>query len=197
MGGGVTNYRGDLSTGLDPAFSRGAGHFFIRHNLNEAVSFKYGLMLGKVAADDQESEDDYAQVRNLDFATRLVELSAQFEYNFLDYRSPSRRRAWSPYLLMGVGYLRMDPVFNQLPDYPVQQLVLPFGLGIKHVIQGQWNMGIEFGARKTFTDYLDDLGGEAVSYKFGNGNPNTRDLYAYTCLTVSYTFYKVPCPRFY
>jgi hypothetical protein len=75
---------------------------------------------------------------------------------------------------------------------------LPFGVGLKYVLAGQWNLGLEFGARKTFTDYLDDLGGNLnTTNKFQNGNPFSNDMYVFTSLSVSYTFYKIRCPNFY
>jgi len=37
------------------------------------------------------------------------------------------------------------------------QLAIPFGIGIKYGIDREWSIGLEFGARKTFTDYLDDV----------------------------------------
>lgn len=36
------------------------------------------------------------------------------------------------------------------------QPVIPVGLGIKYAVNPQWSVGIEYGIRKTFTDYIDD-----------------------------------------
>ena len=34
---------------------------------------------------------------------------------------------------------------------------IPYGLGLKYGINRKWSIGLEFGARKTFTDYIDDV----------------------------------------
>lgn len=197
-GGGVMHYKGDLAPGIRPKFARPGAHIFLRHTPKKTVTLKYSIAIGKLFADDSESDDAYAQRRNRFFNTRLVELSAVAEYNFFDYRNEKSRKAWSPYLFGGVAVFRFDPVENGSPDYKTTQLALPFGVGIKYVLGGQWNLGLEFGARKTFTDYLDNFGGELnPTSKFGNGNPNDTDLYTYTALTISYTFYKIRCPSFY
>ena len=36
------------------------------------------------------------------------------------------------------------------------QIAIPFGVGIKYAIDQNWSIGIEYGLRKTFTDYIDD-----------------------------------------
>ncbi len=197
-GVGTTLYRGDLAPVLTPGFARPAANIFLRHTPGRAVTLKYSLMAGKIFADDSQSEDNFAIKRNRFFNTRLVELAATAEYNFFNYRNETSRRAWSPYIFGGVALFKFDPVENSQPDYPLIQLGLPFGVGIKYVLKGQWNLGLEFGARKTFTDYLDDLGGPLdLNNRFQNGNPNDKDLYTYTCISISYTFYKVRCPHFY
>lgn len=197
-GGGVSLYKGDLSPTLNPQFARPAASIFLRHTPKKAVTLKYSFMLGKIYADDSRSSDAFASRRNMFFNTRLTELAATAEYNFLDYRSAESRKVWTPYLFGGIAVFKFDPVENLRPNYPLTQLSLPFGIGIKYVLTGQWNLGLEFGARKTFTDFLDDLGGEInTTNKFANGNPFNNDLYTYTSLTISYTFYSVQCPRFY
>ena len=37
------------------------------------------------------------------------------------------------------------------------QFAVPFGIGFKYGIDKEWSVGVEFGARKTFTDYIDDV----------------------------------------
>ena len=59
---------------------------------------------------------------------------------------------------------------------------IPFGGGNKILLPGRWQLGVEIGARKLFTDYLDDVSNQQVVYEDvlnGNGplaaqlsNPN-------------------------
>ncbi|MBN2669723.1 MAG: outer membrane beta-barrel protein [Bacteroidales bacterium] len=37
------------------------------------------------------------------------------------------------------------------------QLAIPFGIGFKYGLNREWSIGLELGARKTFTDYIDDV----------------------------------------
>ena len=197
-GGGVMLYKGDLAPALSAKFARPAGQLFVRYTPGRAITLKYSFALGKIFADDSQVSDNYANRRDRFFNTRITEFAATAEYNFLDYRSETSRRPWSPYLFGGVAVFKFDPVENNRPDYKLTQFALPFGVGIKYVLTGQWNLGIEFGARKTFTDYLDDLGGDLnTTNKFGNGNPFNNDMYVFTSLSISYTFYKIRCPQFY
>lgn len=37
------------------------------------------------------------------------------------------------------------------------QVAIPFGVGFKYAISREWSIGLEYGMRKTFTDYIDDV----------------------------------------
>lgn len=43
------------------------------------------------------------------------------------------------------------------PTYSPFQLVIPWGLGVKYNVNKQWCIGLEYGVRNTFTDYIDDV----------------------------------------
>lgn len=43
------------------------------------------------------------------------------------------------------------------PDYKLTQFSIPFGAGVKLSLTDNFNVGLEMGFRKTFTDYLDDV----------------------------------------
>ena len=86
------------------------------------------------------------------------------------------------------------------------------GAGLKYALNDAWNIGVEFGVRMTFTDYLDDISttyvgdaellearGElvaALANRSGEirnagdprGNPDNKDWYFIGGLTVSYNF---------
>ncbi len=52
--------------------------------------------------------------------------------------------------------------FNDRKRYPLTQVSIPLGLGYKKQIDENWAIGAEFGLRKTFTDYLDDVSKDYV-----------------------------------
>lgn len=42
-------------------------------------------------------------------------------------------------------------------QYSPIQVAIPFGIGFKYAISREWSIGLEYGIRKTFTDYIDDV----------------------------------------
>ena len=42
-------------------------------------------------------------------------------------------------------------------QYSRFQIAIPYGLGLKYSINRRWLFGVEYGIRKTFTDYMDDV----------------------------------------
>lgn len=47
--------------------------------------------------------------------------------------------------------------YNDRKRYNLTQVSIPLGIGYKQQVDEFWAWGIELGARKTFTDYLDDV----------------------------------------
>ena len=91
--------------------------------------------------------------------------------------------------------MKFSPRDNPSADYKQNQIVLPFGVGIKYNIKGPWDLNLEFGTRKTFTDYLDNLGGNDPSLPKTQQNDYSKgDMYYYTSLTLSFKFIKIYCP---
>ncbi|MCW3076778.1 MAG: hypothetical protein JWO32_1387, partial [Bacteroidetes bacterium] len=63
------------------------------------------------------------------------------------------------------GYVKLRPLHTEgqgLPGGPKQysnySLCIPLGIYYKTIIQKVWTVGIELAWRKTFTDYIDDVG---------------------------------------
>jgi len=60
--------------------------------------------------------------------------------------------------------------FNDRKRYALTQVCIPFGVGYKKQWDDFWAWGIEFGLRKTFTDYLDDVSRDYVDEQIVEGN---------------------------
>ena len=191
---GALNYKGDLSPSLRLRFFKPAGSVFFRYNPSQAISLRAELMAGVIGADDNHSKDPFQQARNLSFKSRIFEGSAVVEYNFLNFQERRFAVNWSPYVFGGLGLSKFNPE-PQTTAYKTSTLVLPYGVGIKYQIARPWNIGIEYGARKTYSDYLDNLGGDPVNTdKLLQGDPSLKDNYYYLRLSITYTFYKIFCP---
>ena len=196
LGAGIGgfNYKGDISPGFNFRFFRPGGSLFFRYNTSKALSLRAEIAGGMIGADDKKSKDPFQQARNMSFKTSIMEASAVAEYNFLNYEDKKHVVNWTPYVFGGLGLSKFKPDV-QAAGYKTNTLVIPYGVGIKYQIRRPWNIGLEYGTRKTFTDYLDNLGGEPVSNdKLQQGDPSHKDTYYYVRLSVSYTFYRIFCP---
>ncbi|HEV7351467.1 DUF6089 family protein [Telluribacter sp.] len=192
---GGLNYKGDIAPNFNFRFFRPGGSLFFRYNISRSVTFRAEGLYGGITADDQYAKEAFQQARNLSFRTRITEASLVTEYNFLDYANRRSALNWTPYVFGGLGYMGFKPNPNA-GNYSTKGWVLPFGVGVKYQIKRPWNVGLEIGTRKTFTDYLDNLGGEILSTnKLDQGDPSRKDMYYYVGFSVSYTFYKIICPE--
>lgn len=176
---GMSYYIGDLNqTGHYYKYQDPAGGIGFRYNLNKRFALRASAWVGKVHADDADSDSRIQRQRNLRFESLIAELSGQVEFNFLPFKVGTEDR-FSPYIFIGIGGFHFNPQAKVGSDtydlrtlstegqgtaakpgskrYNLTQLSIPFGLGFKWSIGRYIGIGIESGMRKTFTDYIDDV----------------------------------------
>ena len=171
-------YIGDLNpvNHIPAQFTPGGGLIY-RYNFNDRVAFKGNVLYGRVYGDDQDSDDPWRKNRNLSFRSDIFEVSGQIEINYLTYEIGDERRPSSPYLFAGIGIFRFNPQaeFNDRwvdlqplgtegqgidgfeDRYRLTQITVPFGIGYKFNIWRNIGGAVEWGIRRTFTDYIDDV----------------------------------------
>lgn len=182
VGGG--NYFGDLN----PKYNFYKTNLMIgaiyRYNINPRWVLKASAMFGKVEAFDA----DFDNIRNLNFESKVNELALSCEFNFFDYQTGSLKHRITPYLFGGIGvfffnpkteitdplslekqWIELQPLSTEgqgLPGYDspysLVNVAVPFGLGLKVSISKRVCIGLEWGIRMTFTDYLDDVSKDYV-----------------------------------
>jgi hypothetical protein len=196
FGIGTFNYTGDLSRRYNLLNSKPAGTLFYRSNLGKVVSFRVGITAGKIGASDKrQKKDPFADHRNGSFNIFLMEASTVMEYHFLNWRDDKRILRFTPYLFGGLGLFGIAGAQKKPDQYSNVQGVIPLGLGFKYIINPKWYIAAEFGARKTFFDYLDNTSlGDQRFKNYQYGNPHDNDIYYYFGLSVTKTFYEIPCP---
>jgi hypothetical protein len=196
FGLGVFNYTGDLVRTYDLTTSKPAATVFYRSNISRVISFRTSLTAGKIGARDKHNPLDSAAVkRNASFNVFLMELSGVFEYHFLDWRNDSRRLRFTPYLFAGLGLFGISGNAQKTHQYSNVQISIPMGVGVKYVLNPKYYVSFEIGMRKTFFDYLDNVsGGNTYNKNYQYGNPNDFDNYFFTGISLTYTFYDIPCP---
>jgi hypothetical protein len=154
----------------------------IRNNLNKRWSIRTGLNYGNIEAFDSDSKDAWQQNRNLNFRNRFFEGSVIAELNFFNYQLNSKHNI-SPYLFLGAAVFRMNPEGNyngywhplqpagtegqgmagKDALYKTTGFTMPMGAGLKCNIKGLLGFSLEWGMRKLYTDYFDDISGTYVN----------------------------------
>lgn len=196
FGLGTFNYTGDLVRTYSFNSSKPAATVFYRSNISNVISLRTSVTAGKIGASDTRKPiDAFATARAASFNLFLFEAAVSFEYHFLDWRDSKRRLRFTPYLFAGAGLFGFSGVEQKNAEYSNIQMAIPFGGGMKYVLNPKYYIAFEFGMRKTFFDYLDNIseGNPSVkNYQYGNAFDN--DNYFFTGITLTYTFYDIPCP---
>jgi len=174
--GGFANYYGDLQNKpitLDQSsLAIGAG---LKYDWTEHIAFRTGFMYGRIGADDKRNKASL-QFRNLNFQSKVFEWNVLGEYTLFDLND----KKLSPFAFAGLAIFHFNPYTYDslgtkyflkplstegqgLPEYPdrkpykLTQFSIPFGVGVKFKVTDNVVLGYEFGLRKTFFDYLDDI----------------------------------------
>ncbi len=239
---GAMYYIGDLNPYRHyPKDTKIAYGVLYRYNFSDRYALRLQALNGTLQSYDSHSSDSLQQLRNLHFRARLLEFSGLFEVNFRKYRSKDKdSKKWTPFIFGGLAYFRANPQ-AQLDDtwydlaplgtegqgtsakpdedaYAVDHMCIPFGAGFK-VNLGRLDFQLEWGLRRTYTDYIDDVSTtyvdrDQLAFENGplaaaladpsvlaqleeypnearaRGDQNTRDWYQYTGLAVTYIITK-------
>jgi hypothetical protein len=184
--GGGSYYLGDLNPTRHFANTKLAAGLFYRNTVNrgDQVCWRIHFNYANVAGDDATSRNEELVQRNLNFKSRIFEFGGAMEFHFLKYEIGSDRRPGTPYLFIGLNFFKMNPLgqyegnsielqtlgtegqgtdLSNKKQYKLNQLSIPIGFGMKVNLTTRLALGLEYGVRKTFTDYLDDVGGKYVN----------------------------------
>jgi len=177
---GPINYWGDLqdkrltTTGMQLSGAVGISYQASPHFLGN-----FNLTAGKLNAFDRNNGPKW-RYRNLDFQSSLFEASFTAEYDLINITEPDdgnfiddNPKKFTPYIFAGFGFFHFDPYTHdqsgkkvylqpigteaQPTPYPLWQVSLPYGIGIKYAVSDNFLVSAEFNLRKTFTDYIDDV----------------------------------------
>lgn len=243
---GGSYYIGELNQVHLGQFTKPAGGVVFRYNFNKRLAARANGLYGILEAHDSHSPIPAFKQRNLSFKSNVIEFSAQLEFNFLDYEMGNERRKFTPYIFGGIAgfkfkpqgdlggtWVDLQPLGTEgqgLPGgaskkkYKLTQMSLPFGLGIRTHLAENIGLSIEWGLRKTFTDYIDDVSttyydpvalaaahgaasavlsdpsiGKDPNYSNvgrQRGNPTNKDWYSFVgfALTVKFKSKEKACP---
>ncbi len=175
---GISYYMGDLvQTRMfsTPGYNFGLSY---RYNASPRFAIKIAGHYGQISGDSENNKESL-QYRNLDFHSAIWDIEAGLEINFLEYMPGSTKHRFTPYIFGGLAIFRFNPMttyqgqeyelqplgtegqgLTAYPDkkpYSLSSFAIPFGFGFKFNVTPRVSLGLEWGLRKTFTDYLDDV----------------------------------------
>ena len=243
---GTGYYLGDINPGkhLGGKLHMGIGGYY-RHNFNGRISMRVNLFKGQVEAWDKDSKDAWQINRNLHFRNEISELSTVIEVNYLEHRMGNPGDRFTAFLFTGIGFynhmpkaliegqwIALQPLGTEgqgtswgesrgLESYGTSGVSIPFGFGFKANIGPFTALCFDWGIRKTWTDYLDDVsgsyadalvllqerselamtladqtiapeGGESNQAGLQRGDPGRADNYAFLSLSISFRISKKP-----
>jgi hypothetical protein len=181
--GGVASFNGDVNTNNIIANTDAAFGAFLRYTPHPNVAFRLNFVKGNLIANDRQSDHSNIKERNFNFKSDLYEFSFLTEWNILPIYPWNNQQVFSPYIGLGVAVFMFNPMTKYQGEwlalqplgtegqglngyeqpYALRQLALPLTAGIKYVIGQRFCIGLEFGYRFTFTDYIDDVSGVYLS----------------------------------
>ncbi|TAF46167.1 MAG: hypothetical protein EAZ51_01975 [Sphingobacteriales bacterium] len=232
---GSMGYIGDLNQNNYLKISHLAFGGMIKNNIDGYWSVKLSVLSGQIGADMSKSNNPIEKERNLSFNTPITEASLQVEFNFFDYGRLFGKKRITPFLFTGLSGFTFNPkttinnttyelknyrTEGQEANYRTSALAIPFGLGVKCNLTKNLNIIGEFGYRKAFTDYIDDVSGyypntnelanftplrmalsdrsinSSASPGSQRGDFRKNDTYLFAGITLSYTFVSQKCYSF-
>lgn len=172
---------------LEISLTRPALGIHGRYRANRYVGYRADFMYGKIGGNDALTLERYRHNRNLNFKSNIFEFSAVVEFYISKERpghiyNYKKLKGWrhidaQEYGFIGIGGFYFNPKSLYLgqwyelrplhtegmglkPDtkqYSLFSVCIPMGLGFKYAVNRRWNIGLEYGLRLTFTDYIDDV----------------------------------------
>ena len=207
---GLNSYSGDLKRGYSPFPGQIGFEVFNRFNISSHQSFKVSYKRGSIKG-KEIINDALSLNRNMWFKSKISEFSGKIEYNFLDYFDEVTKHNFTPYVFFGLGATILKNVEEREEILNSKELFIniPFGMGFKYLINRQFSIALEIEIKKTFNDNIDYMSGANTkninqvtglnfnnsikNYQYGCGNDN--DFYYFTGISISYIFYRIPCPK--
>ena len=177
---GTMFYIGDLNQFRPFYKSKVAGGFLYRYNVHSRMTLRFTGTYGNVEAYDRDAGQDLLVNRNLSFQSPITEIAGGIEFHYLPFQFGNKRYKGTTYLISQIGVFKMNPqteyngqtvelqslgTEGQNPTagkkyYSKYQICIPLGIGLKLSMGKFMSFNIDIAIRKTFTDYLDDVGSD-------------------------------------
>lgn len=187
---GATNYMGDLNnSGIiqSPGYTFGLN---FRYNYNPRYVFKISAHWLNLSGQASPYNDISKLLPSQSFVSNMVELTPQFEINFLSLKYNEKKTIFSPYVSFGIGSMiqvagtnAAKPMFN-----------IPFTFGNRFFLSKIYTLGLEWNIRKIFSDQIDGFSNIGDQKNLFHNN----DWFYFVALNFSVRLFtnKVDCPAY-
>ena len=185
--GGANQTGSHLLKDFEIKATRAVAFVGMRYKNSSFTAFKGGMYLGYLTGNDNLTDEPFRHNRNLSFRAPILELSGQMEIflkkeqqgHLYKIKNAHGRKHlnFELYGFAGFGVFFFNPQANYhgswinlqplgtegqgiitgKKKYSRVNISFPVGAGIKFSITRKLSLGLEYGIRKTFTDYIDDV----------------------------------------
>ena len=195
---GGSNYIGDIGSTSYIKPNEVAYGFIYKWNRSPRHAWRFSYVQSRITAQDNKATENARIQRDLDFINNIKEFSLGMEFNFFDFNLHDFKNKITPYIYTGVAYTNYDEKYfiNGKSEKDINKGVfaVPMILGLKTNLTKNYILGLEAGARYSFTDNLDGSNPKNVNFStLRFGNLDSKDWYVFTGITLTYTFGEKPC----
>jgi hypothetical protein len=170
-GTGTATYFGELKNNGDFIDPKPNLNVALQYFVMPELALRGEVTWFQLAGDDAEANAGGRDQRNLSFVSNNFEatITGAFHLKPMAHRY-YQRPPFNAYVFAGLGLLyfnptaelngerhALQPLMTEDVAYSRTQVVVPFGIGAKIKAGPFFNIVLEGGYRKTFTDYLDDV----------------------------------------
>ncbi|UMB53508.1 DUF6089 family protein [Lutibacter sp. A64] len=193
---GGSNYIGDIGKENYINPNSLMGGLIYKWNKNPRLSFRGTFTFAQIEADDKNSSNLARYNRGIKFTNSIKELAIGLEFNYFEYNLDDFRKTSTPYLLFEIAAFNYKTIVGgtDSSNYEYEantSFAVPFGVGYKTKLFGDFAIAIELRARYTFVDDIDYNNYEIKALQFGN--PDSNDWYIFSGINLVYTFGRPPC----
>ena len=156
---------------------------FLRFNVNRRFAVRAALHRTTLLYYDADARDPWQVNRNLHFKNSITEGAVVAEFNYSRYQIGNTKDRFAGYLYAGLSLYSHMPqaeiggIWYELQPlgtegqgttaggdrYATTGFAVPFGFGFKLNLGHFSALNLEWGMRRTWTDYLDDVAGQYAS----------------------------------
>lgn len=218
VGIGTANYFGELTNPGELGTVRYGFNVGIEKYFTRRIAARFDMAYYQISGTDAKADDDRV-LRALSFVSHNFESTGVITIDLIPHGMRFYQRTLiNPYGFIGAGFtiinpkaeyngkmVALQPLQTEGIHYSKFQPVIPAGGGIKMKVGPFFNVAVEAGMRKTFTDYLDDISirrypdpatlssdlARAMSNRSGGrasvrGNPEADDWYFIISAKIQY-----------